>query len=194
MRQTAGATWKERLPPKLGAVLRRLNQRIRRDRRAWWLGGGAITAAVAVLVWALWPAPAAEPPRARQYIEFTACLLTGERGIADPAAVPVWAGLQDASLATRAKIQYLAITGPQTVENATPFLASLAQAGCNLVFAVGDIPVAAVERGRTDFPAARFFPVGGGRAHTNVSPVSGRSADEIRAAVRDALQQAVAAK
>ena len=47
------------------------------------------------------------PPRARQYLAFNACLLTGSRGLAGPQAAQAWAGMQDASLATRAKVEYL---------------------------------------------------------------------------------------
>lgn len=149
----------------------------------------------------MWPGQQEEPPRARQYLEFTACLLTGERGTAEPAAAPVWAGLQEASLSTRAKVQYLAVTGPQTVENAVPFLNSLAQTGCNLIFAAGDVPVAAVEQAAATFPSARFFPVGSavgvpvdpGAARGNVTPVVGTTPAEVSAAVAATLTQAVAA-
>ena len=90
-------------------------------RQRWWLAGGAAFVLVVALTWALWPASEPDPPpRAREYLDYTACLLTGDRGIADPQAAPVWAGLQDASLATRAKVQYLAVTGPQTAENGVP--------------------------------------------------------------------------
>lgn len=193
MRQSAGSTRKARLDSSLRARLTLIGQKLRDDRRVWWIGAAALVVLGVGLVWTLWPAPAAEPPRARQYLDFTACLLTGEQGIADAAAAPAWAGLQDASLATHAKVQYLAVTGPQTVENATPFLASLAQAGCNLVFAAGDVPVAAIDQHHKEFPAVRFFPVGGGLPQSNVSPVLGQAPDEIRAAVDGVLTRAVAA-
>jgi hypothetical protein len=66
---------------------------------------------VAVLVvglaaWILWPSP-----RPRPYLAFTACLLTDEQGVAGSAAGAVWAGMQDASLATRAKVQYVPAVG-----------------------------------------------------------------------------------
>jgi len=46
-------------------------------------------------------------PRARQYLAFTACLLTGSRGLAGAKGAEAWAGMQAASLATRAKVEYL---------------------------------------------------------------------------------------
>src|SRR5688572_8099415 len=70
----------------------------------WWLTSGAGLLVVILLTWALWPATK-ETPRERRYLDYTACLLTGEKGIADPAAAPVWAGMQEASLATHAKVQ-----------------------------------------------------------------------------------------
>src|SRR6266511_785002 len=43
---------------------------------------------IALLVWWLWPSrkPAADQPLARQYREFTVCLLTDERGVRGPIA------------------------------------------------------------------------------------------------------------
>ncbi|MGH3190248.1 MAG: hypothetical protein ACRDPY_35980 [Streptosporangiaceae bacterium] len=43
----------------------------------------------------------APAPSARQYLGFDACLLTGSRGLTGPQAAQAWAGMQDASLATR---------------------------------------------------------------------------------------------
>jgi len=162
-------------------------------RNPWfWTVFGAVVVAVAGLAWVFWPAAPPEPaPRARQYLEYTACLLTGERGLTDTAAGPVWAGLQDASLATHAKVQYLAITGPQTVDNGVPFLNTLAQTGCNLIFAAGDVAVATVDKGATNFPDRRFYPVGGGSAHANVFPITTTGPDGVRAAVSTTLTDAV---
>jgi hypothetical protein len=93
----------------------------RRTATQRWLlvTGSALVVAVAV-GWAVWPSQPA--PRARQYLEFTACLLTDDHGITGPEAAPVWAGMQEASLATRAKVQFASVVGRQSVENAVPFL------------------------------------------------------------------------
>src|SRR5574342_1170852 len=128
--------------------------------RRWWLAGGAGAAALAVgLAWLLWPASAPSPPasRERQYLEFTACLLTDAQGVTGPLAAPVWAGMQDASLATRAKVQFLAVAGPQTPHNAGLFATSLAQGGCRLVFAAGELPVSGVEDAAPHFPLVSFY-------------------------------------
>jgi basic membrane lipoprotein Med (substrate-binding protein (PBP1-ABC) superfamily) len=161
-------------------------------RRWWWLGLAAAALLVAVLlVWALWPTHTEQQPRARQYLAFTACLLTDSQGVAGAEAAPVWAGMQDASLATRAKVQYLSVSGPQTVENALPFLSSLAQGRCDLVFAVGAVPVGAVRQGASTFPNIRFVVVGGGAQGSNVSKVDGSSPAETQAAVKRVLVDAV---
>jgi hypothetical protein len=55
--------------------------------------------AVGLGVRMLWPSTT-QAPRTRPYLAFTACLLTDDQGAAGMAAGPVWAGMQDASLAT----------------------------------------------------------------------------------------------
>jgi hypothetical protein len=137
-----------------------------------WLAGAAAALIVAIaLTVALWPDERPEPSREREYLQFTACLLTPQDGVRDPAAVPVWAAMQDASLQTRAKVQYLEVTGEQTADNAVTFLNSLAQGGCDLVFAAGDLPVQAVALGAKTFPGKRFVTVGGSAPEPNVSRV-----------------------
>ncbi|MFF5229384.1 hypothetical protein [Dactylosporangium sp. NPDC000521] len=137
----------------------------------WWLaGGGAVLVVAIVLMVSLWPDPAPES-REREYLQFTACLLTPADGVRDPAAAPVWKAMQDASLQTQAKAQYLEISGAQTVDNAVTFLNSLAQGDCDLIFASGDLPVQAVVKGASTFPAERFVTVGASVAAPNVSTV-----------------------
>src|SRR5262249_6154599 len=82
-------------------------------RRKYLLVIAVAAVAAGLVVWALWPAGA--PPRARPYLAFTACLLTDGQGIGGAAARPVWAGMSDASLATRVKVQYLPSVGAATV-------------------------------------------------------------------------------
>lgn len=162
-------------------------------RRWWWrlgLAAAALLGAV-LLVWALWPTTRPEQPRARQYLAFTACLLTDGHGVAGPEAAPVWVGMQEASLATRAKVQYLSVSGPQTVDNALPFLSSLAQGRCDLVFAAGAVPVGAVRQGASTFPGTRFVVVGSDVQAPNVSKVDGPSPVETQAAVKRIIVDAV---
>jgi basic membrane lipoprotein Med (substrate-binding protein (PBP1-ABC) superfamily) len=138
--------------------------------------------------------PAPPLPRARQYLEFTACLLTDERGITGPEAKPVWAGMQDASLATRAKVQYLAVAGTQTVDNAVPYLNTLAQRRCDLVLAAGAVPTGAVGKAAAQFPRTRFVVVGPGTTAANVVVVTTTAPETVRPAVSKIVTDAVGPK
>jgi basic membrane lipoprotein Med (substrate-binding protein (PBP1-ABC) superfamily) len=119
------------------------------------------------------PAPAA---RARLYTDFQACLLTSERGLADPAAAPVWAGMEQASLVTHAKVSYLAVAGPQTMDNALPFLGSLLVRHCGLVLAAGQAEREAVTERAREYPLVKFAVVGGVSAAPNMTVLSGSAA------------------
>jgi basic membrane lipoprotein Med (substrate-binding protein (PBP1-ABC) superfamily) len=141
----------------------------------------------AVVTWFLWPtAPSPEAPRSRQYLEFTACLLTDDQGIDGTTGKPVWAAMQDASLATLAKVQYLAVAGPQTESNALPFANTLAQRRCDLVFAAGSAPVAAVRDAARSFPGVRFFVVTADAA-ANPSNVRAVRVDDVGRVIKDAV-------
>lgn len=94
------------------------------------------------------------PPRARVYESVDACLLTGPRGLADPTAAQVWAGMEDASRATTARVSYVAVTGPATVAQAEPFAGSLLVSGCKVIVASG-----AAERSAALTEAPRFSSV-----------------------------------
>ncbi len=166
---------------------------MRPNRRTIVLLAVALSAVVAGLVtWLVWPAPAprVDPPRERQYLDFTACLLADDRGIAGPEAAPVWAGLQDASLATQAKVQYLPVIGAQTTANALTFLATLAQGRCDVIFAVGDVPVAAARQGAGEYPHTRFVVVGQPGTASNVSSLRATTPTEVQAAVKKTVVDA----
>jgi basic membrane lipoprotein Med (substrate-binding protein (PBP1-ABC) superfamily) len=157
-----------------------------RSRRLLAVGVGAV-AAVALLTWVLWPsAPKPEQPRARQYLEFTACLLTDDQGIAGPTGKPVWTAMQDASLATLAKVQYLAVAGRQTESNALPFANTLAQRQCDLVFASGPAPVAAVRAAGRSFPWVRFYVVISDST-ANPGNVSSVRVEDVGRVIKDAV-------
>jgi basic membrane lipoprotein Med (substrate-binding protein (PBP1-ABC) superfamily) len=158
-------------------------------RRRWLLVAAAGLVIALGVVWAVWPSERVLP--ARRYLDFTACLLTDERGITGRESAPVWAGMQDASLATRAKVQYASVAGPQTVDNAVPFLSGLAQSRCDLVFAVGAVPVGAVGAVAPRFPGSRFVVVGGAVTGANVSTVDVTTAEATRAAVHRRIVTAV---
>ena len=143
--------------------------------------------------WLLWPSPATPQPRARQYLDYTACLLTGAQGIAEPDAAPVWAGMQQASLATHAKVQYLPVTDPPTIENASAFLAGLAQGNCDLVFAAGAKPTAAADLRAGAFPNVTFYVLARGTDSGNLTHLDDSTPARSQARVNDIIQKAVAA-
>ncbi|MEU0602071.1 BMP family ABC transporter substrate-binding protein [Streptomyces sp. NPDC006393] len=101
-------------------------------------------------------------PRARQYTEIDACLLTGEKGIvAGTTAATVWQGMREASLDTRARVTYVPVMGPQTADNVRPFFNSLMQRQCEILLAVGDAQVEVARADAGKHPQVRFVVVGG---------------------------------
>ena len=135
--------------------------------RGWWRarsgrerlllagGPGLVLVAMVVLVVAL---PSGTAPRARQYLAFTACLLTDSHGLTGRPTAQAWSGMQQASLATRAKVEYLPVMSGSTPAAAAPYLASLLQRHCNVVIAAGPAQVAALVSERARAPEI-------GRAH-----------------------------
>ena len=95
-------------------------------------------------------------PRARVYEDVDACLLTGARGLSDPAAAQAWAGLEDASRATSARVSYLAVTGSATQAGAVPFAGSLLVRGCRVIVASGAAQRAAVLSVAGRYSSVRF--------------------------------------
>ncbi|WP_329134976.1 hypothetical protein OG552_20440 [Streptomyces sp. NBC_01476] len=176
-----------------------------RAHRGWSVTGGAGVVALAAVVTVVLLAgsgsgrPRELPPaRARVYTEQQACLLTGERGLADPAAAPVWAGMQDASARTHAKVTYLAMAGEQSTGAAGPYLATLVERKCTVVLTVGAAPDGAAASAAAKYPGARFLVVGtaagdgdgdggGGGGGANVTAVAG-----TRTAVGTAVETALA--
>ena len=100
------------------------------------------------------------PARARVYENVDACLLTGSGGLADAAAAQAWAGMEEASRATSARMSYLAVTGPATVAAAAPFAGSLLVRGCKVIVASGAAERAAVLAEAAEFGSVRFVVTG----------------------------------
>ena len=159
--------------------------------RRWWVWAIAAALVVGGLVtWLAWPSEP-PPPRARPYLEFTACLLTDEKGLAGAQAAPVWAGMQEASLATHAKVQYQQVMGEATVANAQPYLAGLLQRQCAVVFAVGPAQVGAVAAQASKYPGVRFVVVGGSASGANVTVVDASAPSGVQGRVKTLLIEAV---
>jgi basic membrane lipoprotein Med (substrate-binding protein (PBP1-ABC) superfamily) len=132
-----------------------------------------------------------DTPRARPYRDVTACLLTDAHGVTGAEAAPVWAGMQEASLATLAKVQFLEVDGPETVDNARTYLGSLVLSRCDLVIAVGAAQVGAVKADAGSYPDVRFVVVGGDATAGNIVRVDAGPAAQVSAAVSRIVADAV---
>jgi hypothetical protein len=161
-------------------------------RWMWWAAGAVVVVVAGLVTWGLWPAKK-EPPRARVYLDYTACLLTDANGLQSAEAAPVWAGMQKASLATHAKVQYLAVTGEQTADNATPFLNSLAQRHCSQIFATGAAPAAAARKAASTFAGVSFYVVGGSGGSGNLTVIPSGGAAAVTTSVDEAIVHGVGA-
>lgn len=160
-------------------------------RRWWfWAGVAAVLVVAGLVTWLVWPSPPT-PPRARPYLEYTACLLTDGQGIAGPVAKPVWDGMEDASLDTHAKVQYQQVVGEASVGNALPYLSSLVQRRCSVVVAVGGPEIDAVGTVAGRYPDVTFVTVGGGAKAKNVTVLTGLSGAAVRDRVRTLVTDAV---
>lgn len=104
------------------------------------------------------------PARARVYANVDACLLSGSRGVSASPDSVVWAGMEDASLATRVRVSYLAVTGPGTEANALPFLGSLLVRGCRVIVAADAVERTAVLADARQFPRVQFVVTASGVA------------------------------
>jgi basic membrane lipoprotein Med (substrate-binding protein (PBP1-ABC) superfamily) len=99
--------------------------------------------------------------------------------------------MQDASLATRAKVSYLAVTGPQTVGNAVPYTNTLLARQCNVVVvAVGQSQVDAIYQTAPSHPGAKFVVVGG-QSVANVTALPAGPAAEVRSSVANLIMNLV---
>lgn len=148
---------------------------------------------VGLLTWLVWPSPgpvdAAAP--VRQYSDVSVCLLTGARGVTGDPQAAVWQGVQDASVATHARAEYLAVSGPATTANALPYLSGLLQRKCSVVLAVGPAPAAAAVTDAGRFPSVRFITVGHAEIAPPVTTVAAGPPGRVRVAVRDAVTAAL---
>jgi DNA-binding LacI/PurR family transcriptional regulator len=144
------------------------------------------------VAWLAWP-DSGPDPRAREYRDSSACLLTGSAGVNDPAAAPVWTGMQAASLRTRGKVQYLEVDGPQTAAQAQTYLGTLLTSRCDVILAAGTAPVAAVAEIASRHPGVRFVIVGAGVEAGNVSVVDETDAAGISRTVEALVADVLAA-
>lgn len=149
----------------------------------------SVVAAAAIAVWAI-VATSGPKPRTRQYLAFKACLLTDAQGVAGKQAAPVWAGMEKASLKTRAKVQNLPAFGPPTTANIQSYLRTLISQRCNVIVAAGEGPVATVVAEAAAYSKIQFIVVGEASAAPNVTAIDPASED-ITSAVSNALSRHV---
>lgn len=148
------------------------------------LGIAATCLLAGLATWVFWP----DPPRQRDYLDATACLLTDEKGIAGAQVKPVWSAMQEASVAGLVRVQYLPVNGPQTTENARSYLASLVAGRCGAIIAVGPAQVDAVAKNAGAHPEIWFVTVGGGAPAGNVRVLDAADPDALRAGVKERIE------
>jgi hypothetical protein len=157
------------------------------------MAGGAATGLVVLAAGLfVWHSSSSDTtPEAGEYLaSFTACLLTDSHGLAAPETALVWRGMENASLATQAKVEYLPVMSGSTAAAAAPYLASLLHRQCNVVVATGPAQVAAVSAQARKFQSVEFVVPGPALAGSHVIglPVPAAS---LSAAVASVITAAV---
>ncbi|GGU13874.1 MULTISPECIES: BMP family ABC transporter substrate-binding protein [Streptomyces] len=163
-----------------------------RGRAGWTVASAAVLALGLLAVWIFVGGKQDGPPdpRARQYKDFDACLLTDEKGIVTGApAAPVWEGMQQASGETQVRVTFVPVMGEQSVANVQPFFNGLMQRQCDVVLASGAPQVKVTEEGAKKHPKVRFVVVDGSSGAGNVTLVT--SGEGLKKAVADAVRRAV---
>ena len=145
--------------------------------------------AVALITWLVWPTSEEPAPRERRYQAFTACLLTDEHGLQGDLARAAWAGMQQVSVAERVRVQYLAVSGEQSVNNAVAYFNGLATQHCSVIVAAGEPAIGAMMRGKARFPDIRYVALGPG-ADGSVTTVATTSPDSIKTNIASIISQA----
>jgi hypothetical protein len=92
-------------------------------------------AGACVTAWAVWPSSTTVAPHARQYLDVSACLLTGPSGISPgtPGA-RAWNAMESASLASHVMVSYLPSSGPADV---LTLLNTLVERRCGVIVVTG---------------------------------------------------------
>jgi len=115
-----------------------------------------VAAAAAFIVgWVLWPRPPiAAVPRARQYLNVSACLLTGSSGV-NPGTLggQAWHAMEAASLASHVMVSYLPGTGPAGVP---AMLNTLVERQCGVIVVTGASPIQVTGAAKAN-PGRRFI-------------------------------------
>jgi hypothetical protein len=161
--------------------------RTRRLRMWLVLALSVVAAGAAVATWLAWPRPAAVP-QARQYLNLSACLLTGPSGIAaDTPGAPAWAAMRAASLDSHVMVSYLSDSGPG---DAAVMLSTLMQRQCGVIIAAGIAPAQVIRAAGTN-PHQHFLLVaaraGGGGTEAAPANAAIVSAADAPGRIRQAI-------
>ncbi|MCH0570983.1 BMP family ABC transporter substrate-binding protein [Streptomyces sp. MUM 136J] len=182
-------------PPRSGATARRLlrtaGSALRGRRGLAVTGAAAVTLALlGVRAFTGDEKPAPPDPRARQYRDFDACLLTDDKGItAGAPAAPVWAGMQEASSDTRIRVTYVPVMGDQSEAAVRPVFNGLVQRRCEVILAAGSTEVKVAQEEAARNPEVRFVLLDGTREASNITNV--RSGEATEKGVSDAIRRTV---
>lgn len=130
----------------------------------------AVSAAV-IAAWVLWPgsgsgSASAAVPQARQYLNTSACLLTGASGVS-PGTVGAraWDAMESASVASRVMVSHLPSAEPADVP---VLLNTLVERECGVIVVTGASQNQVTSAARAN-PGRRFILVAGGTATGSVA-------------------------
>ena len=114
----------------------------------------AAAAALVVVGWLLWPRPAVPAPTTRQYLDTSACLLTGPDGVTPgtPGA-RVWQAIESASVASRVMVSYLPVARPA---DASAMLNTLVERKCGVIVVMDASRVQVASTAKAN-PGQRFI-------------------------------------
>lgn len=125
--------------------------------------GVAVSAAV-IAAWMLWPgsgSPSAAGPRARQYLDASACLLTGAGGVSrGTAGGRAWDAMESASVASHVMVSHLPSAEPADVP---VLLNTLVERECGVIVVTGASQNQVTSAARAN-PGRRFILVTDGTA------------------------------
>jgi basic membrane lipoprotein Med (substrate-binding protein (PBP1-ABC) superfamily) len=135
------------------------------------VAAGVVVSAAAVAAWMLWPGPgpgsatAAAPP-ARQYLDVSACLLTGAGGVS-PGTVggQAWSAMESASLTSHVMVSHLPSAEPADVP---VLLNTLIERECGVIVVTGASQNQVTSAARAN-PGHRFILVAGGTSAGSVA-------------------------
>lgn len=137
------------------------------------VAAGLVVAVGMCVTWAVWPSdPGKTGTRARQYANFTQCLLTDAAGVNSPSARQAWAAMQQSSALTAARSQFLAIPSTAVQAEAAVYANTLIARGCDVIVAAGPVPVSAATVAAASTPGKHFVLIGDAAPEANTVVVA----------------------